>query len=138
MIDKLDAAFRFQQEALNLRNQRQSVLAANIANADTPGFKARDYDFASTLSQTMQRGAGGAQAPWVLTTTSARHLPAEAPSGTSDRDLMYRIPTQSSIDGNSVEMDTERVAFADNTVGYQSDLTVMTSKIKTMLAAIQQ
>ena len=100
---------------------------------------ARDYDFASTLSQTMQRGgAGGAQGGSVLTTTSARHLPAEAPSGTSDRDLMYRIPTQSSIDGNSVEMDTERVAFADNTVGYQSDLTVMTSKIKTMLAAIQQ
>jgi len=135
MIDRLDAAFRFQQEALSLRNQRQSVLAANIANADTPGFKARDFDFSSTLAQTVERGA---KAQGVsLSTTSVRHLPGQASAG-GQQDLAYRIPLQSSIDGNTVEMDTERVAFADNTVRFQSDLTVMNSKIKTMLAAIQQ
>ena len=137
-MDRLDAAFRFQQEALSLRTQRQGVIASNIAHADTPGYKARDFDFASTLAQSVERG--NQQRDGVsLSTTSARHLPAQAPAmSTSDRDLQYRIPLQSSIDGNSVEMDTERVAFADNTVHYEAGLTVMSSKIKTMLSAIQQ
>lgn len=135
MIDRLDAAFRFQQEALNLRNQRQSVIAANIANADTPGFKARDFDFAAQLGESMERGqrADGV----TLSTTSSRHLPGQGPVMTPF-ELSYRIPMQSSIDGNTVEMDTERVAFADNSVRYEAGLTVMSAKIKTMLAAIQQ
>ena len=133
-MDRLDAAFRFQQEALSLRTERQSVIASNIAHADTPGYKARDIDFASKLAQSVERGARGAGT--MLSTTSTRHLPGQAPtSGVSD--LEYRIPLQSSIDGNTVEMDTERVAFADNTVHYEAGLTVMSAKIKTMLAAIQ-
>ncbi|MNL75210.1 Flagellar basal body rod protein FlgB [compost metagenome] len=72
-----------------------------------------------------------------LSTTSVRHLPAQAP-GREEFDLAYRIPLQSSVDGNTVEMDAERVAFADNAVHFESGLTVMNSKIKTMLAAIQQ
>ena len=64
MLDKLDAALRFQQEALNLRAQRQEVLAANIANADTPGYQARDIDFASELKKVMQRGRD-ATATWT-------------------------------------------------------------------------
>lgn len=135
MMDRLDAAFRFQQEALNLRNQRQSVIAANIANADTPGFKARDFDFASQLSESVERGkrAEGVS----LSTTSTRHLPGQAGAG-SDFELAYRVPMQSSIDGNTVEMDTERVAFADNTVRYETGLTVMSARIKGMLTAISQ
>ncbi len=135
MIDRLDAALRFQQEALSLRTQRQSVIASNIAHADTPGYKARDFDFSSTLAQNMERGrrADGMS----LSTTSVRHLPAQAPTN-ANADLAYRIPLQSSIDGNTVEMDTERVAFADNNVRFESGLTVVSSKIKTMLAAIQQ
>jgi flagellar basal-body rod protein FlgB len=135
MIDRLDAALRFQQEALSLRTQRQSVIASNIAHADTPGYKARDFDFSSTLAQTMERGK---QAEGVmLTTTSARHLPGQAPSA-DNLDLAYRIPMQSSMDGNTVEMDTERIAFADNAVHFESGLTIMSAKIKTMLSAIQQ
>ncbi|MDF3834358.1 flagellar basal body rod protein FlgB [Cupriavidus basilensis] len=135
MIDRLDAALRFQQEALSLRTQRQAVIASNIAHADTPGYKARDFDFSSTLAQTVERGK---QAEGVtLTTTSARHLPGQAPTA-DDRNLAYRIPLQSSIDGNTVEMDTERIAFADNAVHFESGLTVMSAKIKTMLSAIQQ
>ncbi|WP_420997252.1 flagellar basal body rod protein FlgB [Cupriavidus sp. 30B13] len=135
MIDRLDAALRFQQEALSLRTQRQSVIASNIAHADTPGYKARDFDFSSTLAQTVERGkrAEGVS----LSTTSVRHLPGQAPVA-DDMDLQYRIPMQSSIDGNTVEMDTERVAFADNAVHFESGLTVMSAKIKTMLSAIQQ
>ncbi len=135
MIDRLDAALRFQQEALSLRTQRQSVIASNIAHADTPGYKARDFDFSSTLAQTMERGRRPEGVS--LSTTSVRHLPAQAPTR-DDADLAYRIPLQSSVDGNTVEMDTERVAFADNSVHFESNLTVVSSKIKTMLAAIQQ
>jgi flagellar basal-body rod protein FlgB len=135
MIDRLDAALRFQQEALSLRAQRQSVIASNIAHADTPGYKARDIDFSSTLAQTIERGR--AADGMSLSTTSVRHIAAQAPAQ-DNGDLQYRIPLQSSIDGNTVEMDTERVAFADNTVHFESGLTVVSSKIKTMLAAIQQ
>lgn len=135
MIDRLDAALRFQQEALSLRTQRQSVIASNIAHADTPGYKARDFDFSSTLAKTIERGR--AAEGMTLSTTSVRHLPAQAPTR-NDADLAYRVPLQSSIDGNTVEMDTERVAFADNSVHFETGLTVMSARIKTMLAAIQQ
>ncbi|WP_454765873.1 flagellar basal body rod protein FlgB [Cupriavidus campinensis] len=134
MIDRLDAALRFQQEALSLRTQRQSVIASNIAHADTPGYKARDFDFASTLATSVERNKQSEG--MTLSTTSKRHLPGQAPVS-SGSDLEYRIPLQSSIDGNTVEMDTERVAFADNTVHFEAGLTVMSSKIKTMLSAIQ-
>ena len=77
MLDKLDAALRFQQEALNLRAQRQEVLAANIANADTPGYQARDIDFASELKKVMQRGRD-ATSVVALTMTSTQHIPAQA------------------------------------------------------------
>jgi flagellar basal-body rod protein FlgB len=110
------------------------VIASNIAHADTPGYKARDFDFASTLAQSVERGQRSEGTS--LSTTSVRHLPGQAPTSTG-HELDYRIPLQSSIDGNTVEMDTERVAFADNTVHYEAGLTVMSSKIKTMLAAIQ-
>ncbi len=136
-MDRLDAAFRFQQEALSLRTQRQSVIASNIAHGDTPGYKARDFDFASTLAQSVERGNQQRDGV-MLSTTSSRHLPGQgAAQSVNERDLQFRIPLQSSIDGNTVEMDTERVAFADNMVHYEAGLTVMSAKIKTMLAAIQ-
>ena len=134
MIDRLDAALRFQQEALGLRAERQSVIASNIAHADTPGYKARDFDFAGTLAQTVERGR--AADGLSLSATSARHMPAQAPAR-DNVDLQWRVPLQSSADGNTVEMDTERVAFADNTVHFESGLAVVNSKIKTMLAAVQ-
>ncbi|MDP9902273.1 flagellar basal body rod protein FlgB [Variovorax ginsengisoli] len=135
MMDKLDNALRFNREALNLRAQRQEVLSANIANADTPNYKARDFDFASKLTEVVSRGR--AADSLGMTTTSSRHIAAQAPSS-SEQDLMYRIPAQSSIDGNTVEMDTERVNFADNALRYESNLTVMSAKIKTLMSAVQQ
>lgn len=135
MIDKLNAALRFNQEALALRARRQEVLAANIANADTPGYKSRDVDFAGELGRVLDQGrAAGAT---TLATTSARHLRAAAAVAT-DASLLYRVPAQSSIDGNTVEMDAERVNFADNAMRYEAGLTVVSGKIKSLLAALQQ
>lgn len=70
MLDKLDAALRFQQEALNLRAQRQEILAANIANADTPGFQARDIDFSSQLTRAIEQGRVNGSGVELKTTSS--------------------------------------------------------------------
>jgi flagellar basal-body rod protein FlgB len=135
MVDKLDAALRFQQEALNLRARRQEILSSNIAHADTPNYKARDFDFSSSLTQAMTQGR---QAQSVsMATTSARHIQGET-TISNDPDLLYRTPTQSSIDGNTVEMDVERVNFTDNAVHYESGLTIIGAQIKSLLSAMQQ
>ncbi|CCG86941.1 flagellar basal body rod protein FlgB [Erwinia piriflorinigrans] len=135
MLDKLDAALRFNTEALNLRAQRQEILASNIANADTPGYQARDIDFASQLSNAMQNGR--AQGTGMsLAVTSARHIPAETLQSPSV-DLMYRIPAQPALDGNTVDMDRERTEFADNSLKYQTDLTLISSQIKGMMSVLQ-
>ena len=136
MIDKLDYALRFPQEALTLRARRQEVLSANIANADTPNYKARDFEFSSSLSQAVERGRQSTSTSMSLASTSSRHMTGTAQAG-GDSELLYRTPTQSSIDGNTVEMDVERVNFADNAMRYEANLTVLGSKIKTLLAAVQ-
>jgi flagellar basal-body rod protein FlgB len=137
MIDKLDNAFRFQQEALNLRSQRQTVLASNIANADTPGYKARDIDFKSALQSVVEKGRpenGGL----TLATTASGHINANAPALDSSDWVKYRQSTQASFDNNTVDLDVERVQFADNTVQYQAGLQILGDQVKKMLAAIQQ
>jgi len=135
MIDKLDAAFRFHREALHLRAERQEVLAANIAHADTPNYKARDFDFGARLSEAVERGRASSSVSMAL--TSSRHLAGQA-QATAVHDLQYRVPHQSSLDGNTVEMDVERVAFADNALRYESNLTLINAKIKSLLSAVQQ
>ena len=135
MLDKLDAALRFQQEALNLSAQRQEILSANIANADTPGVQARDIDFASELKKVMERGRAE-ESGVSLALTSSRHIPAQAMTPPST-DLLYRIPDQPSLDGNTVDMDRERTQFADNSVKYQTGLTVLGGQIKSMMSVLQ-
>ena len=135
MMDKLDAALNFNREALNLRAQRQEVLASNIAHADTPNYKARDIDFSSRLTEAVERGR--ASQSMNMSVTSSRHIRAEA-QAMPDQNLLYRVPNQSSIDGNTVEMDVERINFADNALRYESNLTVLSSKIKTLMSAVQQ
>lgn len=118
MVDRLDEMLSFQAQALRLRGDRQALLAANIANADTPNFKAVDFDFATALK-------AATQAP---SSASAKAAPA----------ILYRQPAQSAIDGNSVEMDVERAQFADNTVRYEAALRLLNHQIRTLLAAMQQ
>jgi flagellar basal-body rod protein FlgB len=134
-MDKLDAALNFNREALNLRAQRQEVLASNIAHADTPNYKARDIDFTSRLTEAVERGR--ASQSMSMSVTSSGHIRAEA-QAMPDQNLLYRVPNQSSIDGNTVEMDVERINFADNALRYESNLTVIGAKIKTLLSAVQQ
>ena len=135
MIGKLDQAMQFNEAALSLRGQRQQILSSNIANADTPNYKARDIDFGRALQGAMSRSAG---AP-TLATTAGAHLPARGAnaSGGLDTALLYRKPLQASIDGNTVEMDTERNQFADNAIRYEASLTFLSGQIKGLLAAIQ-
>ncbi len=134
MIGKLDQNLSFHSNALVLRSQRQQLLASNIANADTPGYQARDFDFAAALRAAGGQGAAGSAAQGVVR-TSAEHLkPAATVDGAR---VQYRIAAQGSLDRNSVDMDTERALFADNAVRYEASLRFLNHKIKTMLSAIQ-
>lgn len=135
MLDRIDREFGFQQDALSLLNKRQTILAANIANADTPGYLARDIDFSSQLKQAVSRQNG--LQPLALTRTSGQHLAARS-QGMDDARLLYRIPDQPSADGNTVDMDRERADFLDNSVKYESGLTVLSTQIKNMMSAISQ
>jgi flagellar basal-body rod protein FlgB len=132
MIEKLDDMFRFHQNALNLRTFRQQVLASNIANADTPGYKARDIDFGAAL----QEIAAGREANLSLRTSDARHMSQDSNGGNPAK-LLYRDPVQPSIDGNTVDMNMERNRFAENAVHIDANLTFLNAKIKTLLAALQ-
>ncbi|HSH48491.1 MAG TPA: flagellar basal body rod protein FlgB [Halomonas sp.] len=134
MIDRLEASLHYHQQALSLRQERQKVLASNIANADTPGYKARDMDFASALDQAVKHGRGGGGL--ALTQTSERHLAGQGRSELS-RELLYRVPDQPSLDGNTVDMDRERTQFADNSVRYQSALSILNSRIQGLKKAMQ-
>ena len=132
MSDRIDDLFRFQQNALALRAERQQLLASNIANADTPGYKARDIDFRSALAGAMNTGS----AP--MSASHENHLPAaSAGSSRSGNPLLYRVPHQDSIDGNTVELDAERAQFADNALRYEASLSDVNGKIKSLLAVIQ-
>lgn len=132
MSDRIEDLFRFQQNALALRAERQQLLASNIANADTPGYKARDVDFRAALAGAMGTGS----AP--MSATQVNHLPAtSAGSSRSGQPLLYRIPNQDSIDGNTVELDAERAQFADNALRYEASLSDVNGKIKSLLAVIQ-
>ena len=117
MVNGLDKLMQFQTDALRLRSYRQELLSANIANSDTPNYKAVDFDFAQALKSAQMPGPAGAA--------------DAAPT------LLYRTPAQASLDGNSVEMDAERAKFAENTVRYEAAMRVLSAQIKTMLAAVQ-
>ncbi|MCK2184944.1 flagellar basal body rod protein FlgB [Halomonas getboli] len=135
MIDQLEASLNFSQQALHLRHERQKMLASNIANADTPGYKARDMDFGAELAKATRQGAG-ARGGLSLARTDAGHLAGQgmpAPRG----ELLYRVPDQPSLDGNTVDMDRERTAFADNSVRYQASLTLLNSRIQGLKKAMQ-
>ena len=129
MLERLTATFDFHATALLLRSERSRLLAGNLANADTPNFKARDFDFTQALTQ-----AAGQMQSESPARTHAAHLPAggAAPAPT----LLYRVPMQSSLDGNTVEMDVERASFADNTLRYEASLRFINGQIRTLMTAM--
>ncbi len=134
MISRLDEMLDFHRAALSVRTQRQQVLAGNIANADVPQFKARDIDFTQALEAALSHREAGAT---TLAKTSPQHLTPQ-PGDAGNPNLLYRVPQQNSIDGNTVEMDVERAQFAENAVHVEANLTFLNSQIKMMLAALQE
>ena len=140
MIGKLDESLNFHSTALLLRAQRQQLLASNIANADTPGYQARDFNFSAALAAATGSDAGGqsADAAGGLARTDAKHLDANSGSGLAGGvKLQYRAPSQAALDNNSVDIDVERAQFADNTVRYEASLRFLNQQIKNLLSAIQ-
>lgn len=133
MAAALDNYLGFHQKALNLRAYRQELLASNIANADTPHYKARDLDFKAALNNALSGGIGG---QLQMTQTSAKHQAGEGanPYGAA---LQYRSEYQSAVDGNTVNMDIERGAFAENAVHVEALLTFIRGRVSTMQSAIQ-
>ena len=123
--------FGIHEQALIAAADRIGVLATNIANADTPNYKARDYDFAATLAGTGQGGA----LPMTLTRTHAGHL-AVATGGTTESELKYRIPFQPSLDGNTVEAPVEQAKFAENSIRYQTSLDFINRQVAALQLAI--
>ena len=133
MTSSIDAMFRFQQAALNLRAARQELVASNIANADTPNYKAKDIDFASALQGALS--GSGQKLPVVA--TSPQHLAGATGESVMGAPVQYRKPLQPSADGNTVDMDVERAQFADNALRYEASLTFVTNDVKNVLAALQ-
>jgi flagellar basal-body rod protein FlgB len=135
MSNTIDQALKFQQTALNLRAQRGQLLASNIANADTPHYKARDLDFKSALQSAMgAQGTAAAGNAVALKTTSARHL--QTGGGGLPVDAKYRTEQQSAVDGNTVNLDVERAQFAENALQYEAGITFINGTLKTLQTAI--
>jgi len=133
MPSRIDQELNVSQTALNLRAYRQELLASNIANADTPNFKARDIEFKSSLSAALGRSTA-AQLP--LNRTAANHLPASG-GNRYGAALLYRTDYQSSVDGNTVNMDVERGAFAENALHMEALLSFVREKFRDLNAAVQ-
>jgi len=136
MANPIDNALRFHAEALNLRAFRQELLAANIANADTPGYQARDIDFRKSL----QEAIAGRTPTVQLAQTARGHVQPSAASTAAAGGAgapLYRQVVQASLDGNTVDMDVERAQFAENAIRYEANLTFINTQLKTMLAALQ-
>lgn len=130
MSISFDKALGGLPQQLSVFSERSSLLASNIANADTPGFKARDIDFKAMLSKA---SAGGSLA---MQTTRANHLGGPSMNGLSG-DALYRTPTQPSLDGNTVNSQVEQAQFAENSLRYQSTLTFLNGRIKGLMLAIR-
>lgn len=130
MTQPLTSVLDRQGRALELLSQRQRVLSGNIANADTPGFKAQDIDFASALAQ-----ATSAQTAPVVTRTGHLGLSAGG-AAPGQAPVVFRTAEQPSVDGNTVDLDRERANFADNAMRYEATLRFINGHVKTMLSAI--
>jgi len=128
MATTINSLFGVHEQALIYRSKRAEVLASNMANADTPGYKARDFDFKSVLS-------GLNTSASHVETTHSRHIGFDkTPAAVS---LAYRIPTSASLDGNTVDAQVEQASYAENAVDYQTSLRFVNGKISSYLSALR-
>ena len=129
----LDNVFGIHEQALKLRAQRTELIASNLANADTPGYKAKDIDFESALRSAMNGSSAEATA---MHTTNSAHM-QDLSSGGLDSWIKYRVPHQPALDGNTVETHVEQAAFARNAMEYQATLQFLSNKSKSLMQAIK-
>jgi len=127
----LDKHLGVHATALQVRGRRTEVLATNLANADTPNYKARDIDFRAALAQ----AGSGSASPVAMRATQAGHIQNTAPDAYA-AELAYRAPLAPSIDGNTVDVQLEQAAFAENAVRYQATLSFVGSKFRGLMTAI--
>lgn len=145
MFDRLTRHIDFQGQALSLRAERQRLIASNIANADTPGYAAQEMDFAQALRSATAPAAPVSADSASAGVTAAGHIPVgggvafgrSTLSLSGDGRGLYVRPAQDSLDRNSVDMDRERAAFADNSVKYEAALRFINGSVRTMLDAIR-
>ena len=133
MINRLTDTLDFHGQALALRSERQRLIAGNIANADTPGYAARDFDFAAALRQAT--GAASAATALPLAASRPGHV-AAGTAGPATPELLYATASQTGLDRNTVDMDRERATFADNSLRYEATLRFINAQAKTLLGAI--
>ena len=131
MADAFNSVFGVHADALMLRAQRARLLAGNLANADTPGYKARDIDFEAAL----QAARSDKQANAAMVRTHRNHLTGGEMANESF--IRYRVPRQPSLDGNTVETQQEHAAFMENAIRYQATLRFLDGRVKSMMAAIR-
>jgi flagellar basal-body rod protein FlgB len=124
-----DNIFGIHERALVLRSQRAEVLSTNLANADTPGYQARDFDFKAMLNREMSGGVH-------MRTTHAGHIQSEQ-GVVPPAQLLYRVPSQPSLDGNTVDTEREHAAFGANAIEYQASLSFINSKISGLRKALK-
>ena len=138
MLDKMTGRLDFHSDALLLRAERQRVISSNIANADTPGYVARDFNFAKTLRAAQGENSSVRQALQAASTTHAQHMPLPTEKFGKDGKgpLGYALASQPSLDNNTVDLDRERANFVDNAVRYEATLRFLNGQSKTMLSAI--
>ena len=142
MLNKMTSRLDFHSDALLLRAERQRVISSNIANADTPGYVARDFSFADAMREATGSGESRAATGMSVGTrgaTDPRHIPLPAArTGTgAPGTLGYSVQSQPSLDNNTVDLDRERANFVDNAVRYETTLRFINGNAKTMLSAIQ-
>ena len=133
MLNRLTESLDFHGQALGLRSERQRLIASNIANADTPGYIARDMNF----SQALREATGQQQAAPGLTGSRPGHIVSTVAGARSEAHLEYSLPSQTNLDRNTVDMDRERANFADNSVRYEATLRFTNSSVRTTLEAIK-
>ena len=133
MSISFDKALGIHEKALDFRAQRAEVLANNIANADTPNYKARDMDFSSVLAAESEKQQRGRVA---LDRTTSRHIEADG-LALSDEALKYRTPLQPSIDQNTVDAQIEQSNYTENAIGFQASFTLLNSKFKGLVSALR-
>ncbi len=134
MASIIDNYLGVHAQALGIESRRSQLLAANLANSDTPNFKARDVDFKAALASAKEPHGGSL--PLRLTQSAHQQASVSVSGSDNDPTLLYRVPLAPALDGNTVDPQLEQAAFAENAVRYQATLTMLNSRLRSLMTAI--